>query len=161
MLYFEDDTRTCRCVAYTVHHKRLSWNSSRAWCQKDGGDLVSIETNKKWNYLTDFIQNLTNSKHVEYFIGPLKGKRGSWHWLSNNKQVPDHGWRWQVNTLGDGDCVVMYKHYQDKKGYFSDLSCSCRGAEENKNLSCSSRGKEEFSRGFICEKTFGKKRGYR
>lgn len=159
MLSFQDVARTCKCVRYSIHHKRLTWNSSREWCHEEGGDLVSIETDQEWNYLTSFMQNLAGSKHAEYYIGPFKNKTGSLHWPSNSKNVPDHGWRWYVYPADDGSCTVMYKYDQEKKGQFNDIPCSCRGREGNSSLSCSSGVTEEINRGFICEKTAGKKRG--
>lgn len=147
---------------YSFHHKRLTWNSSREWCQNKGGDLVSIETDKERNYLTDVmvksVGSYSNSKQAGFYIGLSKGKTRSWYWLSNNKTVPDRGWRWQVNISAAGDCAAMLEYYQDKKGYFIDLLCSLRSTGENKNLSSSSRGKEEVDRGFICEKFVGKSR---
>ena len=146
-IHFQDDRPTCKCVTYSFHHDNLNWMQSRERCQKDSGDLVSIETDKEWKYLTDFIQNLkTGSKHAEYFIG-LSNNTGSWRWLSNSSiEVPGQKWRWHHGQpSGDGDCVVMYKNYAagnnlKTKGYYNDLRCESRGA----------------SGGSICEKTLGK-----
>lgn len=151
-IYFQDDRPTCKCVIYSFHHESLTWNKSRELCQKDNGDLVSMETDKEWKYLSDFIQNLAGSNHSEYFIG-LSNEAGSWRWLSDvSIEVPGQKWRWHNHQpSGDGDCVVMYKNYaagnnpkaKRRKGYFNDLPCN-------------SPGSKGTNRGFICEKTVGK-----
>ena len=136
---------------YSFHHESLTWIKSRERCQKDSGDLVSIETDKEWKYLTDFIQNLAGSKHIEYYIGlKLSNKTGNWRWLSNGSiEVPGQKWRWHNGEpSGDGGCVVMYKNYAagnnlKTKGSFNDLRCDSRGADGT-------------NKGFICEKTVGK-----
>ena len=138
---------------YSFHHESLTRKKSRELCQKESGDLVSMETDKAWKYLSNFIQNLADSNHSEYFIG-LSNETGSWGWLSNASIGVPRGqkWRWHNNQpSGDGDCVVMSKNYvagnnpmaKRTKGYFNDLPCNSRGAKGTK-------------RGFICEKTVGK-----
>ena len=146
----------CKYVIYSFHHNSTSWNESRESCLKGGGDLVSIETDKEWRYLTDFIQKLSGENHSEYYIGLIKDERGSWRWLSTNKIVPepaahnmsrmcdrilgDDEGRWASGEpSGDGKCAAMYKNYRGKGG-FNDLSCTLR----------------DDYRGFICEKTVGK-----
>lgn len=147
-IHFQDDRPTCKCVTYSFHHDNLNWMQSRERCQKDSGDLVSMETDEEWEYLKEFIQNLTGSKHIEYFIG-LSKERGSWRWLSDSSiEVPGQNskWRWHHGEpSGDGDCVVMYKNYgagnsHKRKGYYNDLRCDSHGA----------------NKGFICENTLGK-----
>ena len=146
----------CKYVIYSFHHNSTSWNESRESCEKGSGDLVSIETDKEWRYLTNFIQKLSGENHSEYYIGLIKDERGSWRWLSTNKIVPapaahnksrtcdiilgDDEGRWASDEpSGDGKCAVMYKNYRGKGG-FNDLSCTLR----------------DDYRGFICEKHVGK-----
>ncbi|KAJ7371259.1 hypothetical protein OS493_027375 [Desmophyllum pertusum] len=89
-----DDTHTCKCVTYSFHHhKRLTWITSREWCVKNIGDLVSMETREEWNYLKDFIQTLPGlpGLNTEYYIGLRKDRNGSWHWLSNNTKAVSAG----------------------------------------------------------------------
>ena len=97
-----------------------------------------METESEWTYLKELIQNLTDSGHVEYYIG-LSKVSGKWRWLSENESVPEKKWRWQSNPSGDGECAIMYKNYGRKKGYYNDLSCSSTG---DKNIKI----------GFICER---------
>ncbi|XP_078370620.1 C-type mannose receptor 2-like isoform X2 [Oculina patagonica] len=149
----EDLAPTCKCVRYSIHYYHLTWNSSRKWCQEEGGDLVSIETDQEWNYLTGFIQNLAGSKHAEYYIGPFGNKTSRLHWPSDSRNVPDRGWRWYTDAAGHSNCTVMYKYDQEKKEHFNDLPCSCRGKEGKSGLSCSSGVTDEINRGVICEKT--------
>ena len=153
-IYFEADRpSTCKCVLYSFHRESVTWEESRQLCQKNGGDLASMETDKEWKYLTEFIQNLAGSNHSEYFIG-LSNKSGSWRWLSNiSIEVPGQKWRWHNGQpSGDGDCAVMYEKYsagnnpeaKRTKGYFNDLPCTLRGAKG-------------ANTGFICEKIVGKR----
>ncbi|KAJ7371261.1 chromatin-modulating protein mrc1 [Desmophyllum pertusum] len=139
-----NDTHTCKCVTYSFHHKRLTWITSREWCVKNKGDLVSMETREEWNYLKDFIQTLPGlpGLNTEYYIGLRKDRNGSWHWLSNNtKEVSaGPGWPWpDSEPSGDGNCVVMYKNYRGK-GLFNDVPCN-KSALDTVYI------------GFICEKT--------
>lgn len=154
----QGDTHTCKCVTYSFHHKRLTWITSREWCLKNNGDLVSMETREEWNYLKDFIQTLPGLpglNHTEYYIGLRKDRNGSWHWLSNNTKAVSAGpgWPWYIDEPShDGNCVVMYKTgYREgerTKGFFNDLSCN-------------SSASETITIGFICETTVGKRSRHR
>lgn len=105
-----------------------------------------METKSEWKYLKELIQNLTDSGHVEYYIGLSKAS-GKWRWLSKTISVPEKKWLWQSNPSGDGQCAVMYKNYLGKKGYFNDLSCD-------------SKGNKKIEKGFICERNDGKLKTY-
>ncbi|CAH3160167.1 unnamed protein product [Pocillopora meandrina] len=67
---------------YIISVDGWSWQWSRYNCQRQGGDLVSFETEEEWNFINDEIQrrNTTNYKN-KWSIG-LEKKAGKWTWVS-------------------------------------------------------------------------------
>ena len=50
---YEFDTVSNTCIkAYTIF---LSWNDARLRCQEDGGDLVTLTTPQKFDFVSRFI----------------------------------------------------------------------------------------------------------
>lgn len=126
------------CSNYTFPSRPdqdFTWESCKTLCAKAGSELVSIESQQEWRFLKNTIQTL---KAPEYFIG-LKRERRIWKWRSGHtltateKQPP---WA-SGEPTGDGNCVVMYRHYQQQFGLYNDLSC------------------ETERRGCICERLVG------
>ena len=93
-------------------------------CQKTGlGDLVSIESEKEWNFLNNTISKLTTAD--EYFIGLRKDDQsGQWRW-SSKKSTNQTRLPWALGEpSGDGKCAAMYKDYAKQYGKYSDLDCT-------------------------------------
>ncbi|XP_022809541.1 macrophage mannose receptor 1-like, partial [Stylophora pistillata] len=63
---------------YTFTNRGKTWNKNREICQSQGGDLVSIETEEEWNYITKEIQKHNISC---YHIG-LEKRDNNWTWLN-------------------------------------------------------------------------------
>ena len=89
-----------------------NWNDNRILCQKQGADLVSIETVKKWNFLNDLIQK-PKSKYNKWMIG-LKKEAGNWTWVSGK---PLTICKWDKNQPSDdGDVAIIVKtSFNDSK----------------------------------------------
>jgi hypothetical protein len=49
---FDSQTNTC----LKVNNNVLFWHDARERCQADGGDLVTMETREKWEFVTRFIE---------------------------------------------------------------------------------------------------------
>ena len=56
----------------------LAWMVNRNFCRSCGGDLVSIETEEEWKFITGEVQNRSTSV---WCIG-LKKKEKNWTWVS-------------------------------------------------------------------------------
>ena len=93
-------------------------------CKVKGSDLVSIESNEEWNFLKDTI-NKFPERGTEYYIGLIKGKNGSWKWISDNSTVNESYWApYGPKNKNNERCAVMYKDYNKNYGLFDDLSCT-------------------------------------
>ena len=94
-----------------------SWLWSRDNCQRQGGDLVSFETEEEWNFINDEIQrrNTTNYKN-KWSIGLAK-KAGKWTWVSGR---PLTICKWGKGEPGDTHVAAfMYKRSSNgKRGVF-------------------------------------------
>ena len=100
---------------YTFHGNSagtLNWEKSNKHCKETGSQLVSIESEKEWEFLKNTIHSFST---LEYFIG-LKSDSESaeWRWLSDNSKVNatqgELPWA-KREPSGDGNCAVMYKEY--------------------------------------------------
>ena len=89
-----------------------NWNDNRILCQKQGADIVSIETVKEWNFLNDLIQK-PKSKYNKWMIG-LKKEAGNWTWVSGK---PLTICKWDKNqSSDDGDVAIIVKtSFNDSK----------------------------------------------
>ena len=97
-----------------------SWKWSRDNCQRQGGDLVSFETEEEWNFINDEIQrrNTTNYRN-KWNIGLAK-KAGKWTWVSGR---PLTICKWGKEEPGDRhDAAFMYKRSSNgKRGVFGSF----------------------------------------
>lgn len=118
-----------------------NWADGQERCSQDGGHLVTLETIRKWEFISQEIQNLSNPRDNEWYIG-LHLNNKTWTWI-NGKPMNKSTLLWQPNEpSGDGTCVVIAKDYPPQTyGKYNDLSC-------------------ETIKGFICEVRFptGKKK---
>ena len=107
-----------------------SWTGGQERCVKDGGHLVTLETERKWEFITREIQNLSNPSQNEWFIGLTDmehGKSQTWQWITGEPLNNSH---WQeYEPSGDGECVVIAKEYpQGTYGGYNDLRCDTHKA---------------------------------
>ena len=105
-----------------------SWQWSRHNCQKQGGDLVSFETEEEWNFINDEIQrrNTTNYKN-KWSIGLVK-KAGKWTWVTGR---PLTICKWGKGEPGGRHCAAfMYKRSSNgKRGVFGSFQNKLTGKQ--------------------------------
>ncbi|VDH97357.1 Hypothetical predicted protein [Mytilus galloprovincialis] len=70
--YYDLSSDTCLKMFVDSHGK--TWEHARNHCQRDGGDLISMTTMAKWNFVTHFTSCMSN-----LWIG-LKEER----WVTND-----------------------------------------------------------------------------
>ena len=112
-------------VMYNFYNENITtWTDSEKQCRKNGGQLVTLETERKWKFVKEEIQNLSNSAHNEWFIGLKTGYRKGedWQWITGQQLTNPH---WQNHEpSGDGQCAVIAKEYPPGTyGKYNDLSC--------------------------------------
>lgn len=121
-------------MLYNFHGSDItSWTGGETRCREDGGHLVTLETDRKWEFINQEIQKLSNPAENEWFIGLQTGyrRRRYWQWITGEPLANPH---WQIyEPSGDGQCAVIAKEYPaGTYGKYNDLSC-------------------QSSKGFICE----------
>ena len=98
-----------------------SWLWSRDDCQRQGGDLVSFETEEEWNFINDEIQRRNTKNYTnKWSIGLAKEKTGKWTWVSER---PLTICKWGKGEPGDRhDAAFMYKRSSNgKRGVFGSF----------------------------------------
>ena len=122
---------------YTIFQAGNTWTENQKSCQKDGGDLVSMETEAEWQFINGLIQKRTLPGFLpnEWHIG-LRKEGGVWKWVSGRPLTIA---KWQPGRPDSNeDFAVMSKDYPaGSQGLFDDLANDQR-------------------RAYICEKTKGK-----
>ena len=91
-----------------------SWHKNRDICKSQGGDLVSIETEEEWNFISDMIQRRNKKKRYKHrwSIGLTK-KAGNWTWVSGR---PLTIFKWgQGEPSGEHNAALMYKRSSNDK----------------------------------------------
>ena len=117
----------CSSYTFNVVSIPVNWEKSKQLCNDtERGDLVSMESDEEWKYLTITILNL--SKADEYFIGLKKrAQPEEWRWLSNKSALNTSQKRWgRGEPKGDGNCVVMFRDYLKQHGKYNDLDCQTK-----------------------------------
>ena len=116
-------------VFYWSDGNPYDWEISKTICNKQSGyNLVSIESREEWKFLHQII---SNENTAEYFIGLRKDPTGVWRWLSDNSTVNASSkgdWPWATGEPSDDsfkeNCAQMYGNYEDKYGFYNDVSCT-------------------------------------
>ena len=121
-------------VMYKFYSDNItSWLDGQRQCIEEGGHLVTLETDRKWEFVKEEVQNLSNAAADEWFIGlsNRSSEKNNWTWVTGKPLTNPH---WQSGQpTGDGLCVVIAKQYpQGTCGLFNDLKCTIK-------------------KGFICE----------
>ena len=92
------------------------WDENRIVCNDQGGDLVSIETEEEWQFITDEIQKRTTSNTSAWHIGLWKRYAGDWTWSSGKKLSIS---KWQDSQPdGNNACAEISKNGGLFNGYY-------------------------------------------
>ena len=97
------------------------WYENWYVCHYQGGNLVSIETVKEWQFISHEIQKRGNSNTSAWQIG-LWEISGDWTWLSGEK-LSISKWR-DSQPDGSDSCAEISKN----GGLFNGISCSDKNA---------------------------------
>ena len=94
---------------FSVHGWCWLWN--RETCQRQGGDLISIETEEEWKFINDEIQRRnTLYNRSKWSIGLTK-KAGNWTWVSE-RPLTIRKWG-KGEPSGEHDAAFMYKWFSN------------------------------------------------
>ena len=87
------------------------WLWNRETCQRQGGDLISIETEEEWKFINDEIQRRnTLYNRSKWSIGLTK-KAGNWTWVSE-RPLTIRKWG-KGEPSGEHDAAFMYKWFSN------------------------------------------------
>ena len=117
---------------YVFMTSGLTWMVNRNICRSCGGDLVSIETEEEWKFITGEIQNRSTSV---WCIG-LKKKEKNWTWVSG-KPLTISKWKDQQPSNNNRVAFIIRKSDSGEPGISTDP-------------------KRRDSKAFICEMPQGK-----
>lgn len=79
----------------------MSWPQAMASCKLIDKDLVVIETEREWKFITTQIQTRNIGKYNEWHIGLYKSLiTRNWTWINGMPLTMN---RWQKNTTNDND----------------------------------------------------------
>ena len=107
-----------------------------ASCKQINKDLVVIETQREWKFITMKIQTRKSGKHDEWHIGLYKSSlTGNWTWINGKALTID---KWEKNIPNDNNSyTLMAKEWPTGfKGSFKTIT-------------------ESTTRGYICEEVTG------
>ena len=106
---------TCFKNSYIFSKSLRDWNNSRRVCNDQGFDLVSIETEEEWQFISNEIQKRSTWNTGAWHIGLWK-IGGVWTWLSG-KQLNISKWR-DSEPDGNDDYAEISKN----GGLFNGIS---------------------------------------
>ena len=109
-IIFEDS-----CYVFTESNK--TWTENRKTCVDKGGDLVTMETEKEWQFINKEIQKRVTP--TAWYIG-LTNMGQEWKWVSGRPLTIG---KWQdEEPNGDGHVVEIAKEYRpNEQGLFNDV----------------------------------------
>ena len=85
----------------------LYWLWNRETCQRQGGDLISIETEEEWKFINDEIQRQYTWHIRDTWIIGLTKNAGNWTWVSGR---PLTICKWgKGEPSGEHDAARLYK----------------------------------------------------
>lgn len=91
-------------VMYKFYNDNItSWLDGQKQCLQEGGHLVTLETDRKWKFVKEEIQNLSNPEDNEWFIGLNRSsEKSNWTWVTGKPLsllMTDYVWLLPKNTL--------------------------------------------------------------
>ena len=112
---------TCFKSSYIFSSSVRDWINSRRVCNDQGFDLISIETEEEWQFISNEIQKRSTWNTVAWHIGLWK-IGGVWTWLSG-KQLNISKWR-DSEPDGSDDYAEISKN----GGLFNGISRNDKNA---------------------------------
>ena len=105
-----------------------SWLWSRDICQRQGGDLVSFETEEEWNFINDEIQRRNTTNYENKWSIGLEKKAGNWTWVSGRPLTIS---KWGIGEPGGEHCAAfMYQRSSNgKRGVFGSVHDKLKGKQ--------------------------------
>ena len=112
---FED-----KCYKWNPH--ATSWQNARVTCQRDSGDLVSLDKHPFFEH----IRQIVNASNIMLWVGASDLRHeGQWYWV-NGAPVPagtSGGWKkGEPNNAGNEDCAHLWPGTYN--GYMNDYPCN-------------------------------------
>ena len=52
---YDYDAETNTCLKYSTNATGITWENARVRCQQDGGDLISITTKEKLEFVVNYL----------------------------------------------------------------------------------------------------------
>lgn len=101
---------------YVFTESSDTWTESRKTCADKGGDLVTMETEKEWQFINKEIQKRATTRR--WYIG-LTNMRQEWKWV-NGRPLTISRWN-DGEPSGDGNVAIMLNK-RKAQGLFNDLS---------------------------------------
>ena len=116
LVFLVECQATCfKNSSYIFSKSGKDWNNSRRVCNDQGFDLVSIETEEEWQFISNEIQKRGTWNASAWHIGLWK-TGGVWTWLSGE----------QLNIEPDGN--DDYAEISRNRGLFSGISRNDKNA---------------------------------
>ena len=53
---YDYDSETNTCLKVLESSSGVTWKEARVICQQDGGDLISMSTKVKWDFVTNYLR---------------------------------------------------------------------------------------------------------
>ena len=121
-----------------------SWKWSRDNCKRQGGDLVSFETEEEWNFINDEIQRRNSTNYENKWSIGLAEETGKWTWVSGR---PLTIYKWGIGEPGgEHRAAFMYKRSSNgKRGVFGSFYDKLEG-KQHAYICEISKGELIFSR---------------
>ena len=98
-----------------------SWLWGRDNCRRQGGDLVSFETEEEWNFINDEIQRRNSTKYKNKWSIGLTKRAGNWTWV-NGGPLTIRKWG-TGEPSSEHDAAFMYKlNNNGERGVFGSVN---------------------------------------
>ncbi|ELW47394.1 Macrophage mannose receptor 1 [Tupaia chinensis] len=103
---------------YYFSKEKETMDNARAFCKKNFGDLVSIQSESEKKFLWKYVNK--NDAHSAYFIGLLISLDKKFAWMDGSK-VDYVSWATGEPNFANDDenCVTMYSN----SGFWNDINC--------------------------------------
>ena len=106
-----------------------SWRWSRDNCKRQGGDLVSFETEEEWNFINDEIQRRNSTRCKNKWSIGLTKRAGNWTWVNGGPLTIR---KWGIGEpSSEHDAAFMYKlNNNGERGVFGSVNRTRSGNQQ-------------------------------